>query len=230
MHLVSPFRDFYDVGLATGYDESIKYIRTPVEVEREWGFPYTCGNLYRRDNDRGFKTVTTHIIGFCGKIYPMLEITAQNEKVAFCKCLEDVDKFVEANYREREINEYFNRDKSRYWKCHYWAYGQGRYVFTEFFDKCQKEQNDFQRKFEKYHCPVFVASCNEDETKIVYNGCLKDVQFFRYFDPITAYQEVFMWLANQAVPMKPIPKIDDKTMVGIKGFDKFSFRKDKSKK
>jgi hypothetical protein len=31
-----------------------------------------------------------------------------------------------------------------------------------------------------------------------------------------------------AFPNKPIPKIDDKTMAEIKGFDKFSFRKDKA--
>ena len=39
-----------------------------------------------------------------------------------------------------------------------------------------------------------------------------------------------MFISNLAVPLKPIPKIDDKTMAEIKGFDKWSFRKEPGKK
>ena len=48
-------------------------------------------------------------------------------------------------------------------------------------------------------------------------------------DPYQAFQEINMWMSNQAMPEKVIPEIDNKTMIEIKGFDKFSFRKDKSK-
>lgn len=36
-----------------------------------------------------------------------------------------------------------------------------------------------------------------------------------------------MWHNNLAMPEKPIPKIDDTTVLETKGFDKFSFRKGK---
>lgn len=45
----------------------------------------------------------------------------------------------------------------------------------------------------------------------------------------TAYQELQMWMSNQAIPHKPIPKVSDKDMVTAKGFDKWSFRKEPQK-
>ena len=47
-------------------------------------------------------------------------------------------------------------------------------------------------------------------------------------DPYTAYQNLSMWVNNQAQPIKPIPPMKDEDMVSIKGFDKYSFRKDKT--
>ena len=50
----------------------------------------------------------------------------------------------------------------------------------------------------------------------------------RIKDPYTAYQELSMYLGNMAFPNKPIPTISDEVMAEIKGFNKFSFRKDKA--
>ena len=46
---------------------------------------------------------------------------------------------------------------------------------------------------------------------------------------IFSFQELFQWHSNLASPEKEIPYIDDKTMAEAKGFNKYSFRKDKSK-
>jgi hypothetical protein len=56
------------------------------------------------------------------------------------------------------------------------------------------------------------------------------LEFYRVFDPYQAYQEVAMWLSNQAVPIKPIPEMSDEIKAESKGFNKFSFRKDPSSK
>ena len=63
------------------------------------------------------------------------------------------------------------------------------------------------------------------QAKIVYNACLKDLEFFRLFDTYTAFQEISMFLGGLAVPLKEIPHVPDKIMVGAKGFDQWSFRK-----
>jgi hypothetical protein len=57
--------------------------------------------------------------------------------------------------------------------------------------------------------------------KTVINARLKDLHFFRVFDPARAFQEIGMYiggvLGQQA---RPVRDIDDETMRDIKGFDK----------
>jgi hypothetical protein len=65
---------------------------------------------------------------------------------------------------------------------------------------------------------------------ITYNDCLEPLKFVRVFDPYTAYQEIYMFVCNTAMPDKPIPKVSDADMVTAKGFDKWSFRKEPRKK
>ena len=48
-------------------------------------------------------------------------------------------------------------------------------------------------------------------------------------DPYTAFQEIAMFLGGMAMPLKPIPHLSDEIIAASKGFDKYSFRKDKSK-
>ena len=45
--------------------------------------------------------------------------------------------------------------------------------------------------------------------------------FFRLFDTYTAFEEIAMFLGGLAVPLKEIPEVPDKIMVGIKGFDQW---------
>ncbi len=63
------------------------------------------------------------------------------------------------------------------------------------------------------------------EYKIVYNACLKELDFFKVIDTYTAFQELQMFMGGMARPNKPIPHVSDKNMVSIKGFDEWSFRK-----
>ena len=58
------------------------------------------------------------------------------------------------------------------------------------------------------------------------NAPLSDLDFAKVMPPYQAYQEIRMFLGNMAQPEKPIPQIDDETMVEIKGHGgKYSFRK-----
>ena len=63
------------------------------------------------------------------------------------------------------------------------------------------------------------------EYKIVYNECLKELEFFRLMDTFTAYQELQMYFGAMAQPNRPVPQVSDKDMISIKGFDNWSFRK-----
>lgn len=70
------------------------------------------------------------------------------------------------------------------------------------------------------------------EKMVIYeaNPQLSRFDFGRVLDPYQCYQNIYSFLCNQARPIKPIPKLDDITMRDIKGFDKFSFRKEKTKR
>lgn len=64
--------------------------------------------------------------------------------------------------------------------------------------------------------------------RIVYHACLREVEFFRVFDPYTAYQKIAMCLGGLARPQKAVPEVPDKTLSEAKGFDEWSFRKPRS--
>ena len=85
-----------------------------------------------------------------------------------------------------------------------------------------------QSLFRQY--PVWAIEQRHDGLYVCYNCSLRDYKFFKVMDTVTTYQEIAMFLGGLATPQKPIPVPSDKDMVSIKGFDKFSFRKDPTKK
>ena len=114
-------------------------------------------------------------------------------------------------------------------KGHYcrnkWDFGATRRDYVAFFDKCAKQQNQHEKMFTEKRCPIFVATRNRCCGEIEWNAMLKQCEFFRVFDPYTAFQEIAMWVGNLAVPQKPIPVISDKMKVQTHGFNEWSFRK-----
>ena len=110
-------------------------------------------------------------------------------------------------------------------------------AFESFFYAINAQQNKFLGLFVEKQSPVFTTFFRQFDDgdlkrgdKLIWNGCLKNWEFFRVKDPYTAFMEIAMFLGGIAVPQKPIPVPPDKDMVEIKGFDKHSFRKDPSSK
>lgn len=66
-----------------------------------------------------------------------------------------------------------------------------------------------------------------NESLIILNCMLRNYEFYKVFDVQRTFQELQMWMSNIAKPIKPLPRIDDVTMAEAKGYDKFSFRKEK---
>ena len=67
---------------------------------------------------------------------------------------------------------------------------------------------------------------------LVKNPTLMDYQFYKVFDPYSAYQEISMFLGNQLCNTKEaeVPVGDDIVLAESKGYDKWSFRKEPSKR
>lgn len=243
MRILSDFHDYYDAVQATGQDQTLVYFRKPEEVRiREYPFPILkydfprdddlryYSSEYAREYARNGSKLQQHIVGFCGKIYPVITLTqVAADKTVICHNLEEVDRFVEGNYRTKTVEEYrtgLTRQERRWgWRSSKLRRG----VFEEHFSACAAKQESFAEMFVEKRCPVFVGAIDEQRHwrrsgTIVYNGSLKELEFFRLFDTYTAFQEIAMYLGGLAVPLKEIPEVPDKIMVGVKGFDRWSFR------
>lgn len=250
MRITSKFHDYYDVGMSEGQDQSLVYQRYPIVEERE-GCPFhTMSSGHRHDMSL---YVCSYTIGFCGKLYKVLEINtlenaSRNDKEGrstrkWAYDLKDVDDYIHDVY-PKHYSDYLEvgwRRNNR------WSWHQRRNAFSLFFnglpqnrlgdatEEILHENEEWRRSFfDKHQSPIFVVQpstvLSPYGSRITYNASLKLYEFYRVFDPYQAYQEISMWLGNQAVPVKPIPEMTDQIKAESKGFNKFSFRKDPSKK
>ena len=217
MRIISDFHYYYDAVQREGQDLSLIYLRKQIEEELPFPFP----DIYDYGRDI---SISQRMVGFCGKVYPVLELNLRHdwgEKGTFCFNFADVDAFVEANLKKDEIKDYHAKKWYRSWQRR----PHKRHLFAKFFAECEEKKNAFESMFEEH--PIFVAFPRKH---LIYNASLKDCEFFRVFDTYTAFQELSMYLGSKAQPEKPIPEVSDKIMVGVKGFNKWSFRKEPGQK
>lgn len=251
MRIISSTHDYYDSVQKYGQDQSIIYLRERKEVnlsvpkqnirkytkmteisKESFGLAYNLHFNRWSGFDQGFSSLHIYIIGFCGKIYPCVQVqvsVSSDDYVPivtqkYCYKIEEIDEFVKKYYKSWVWDEYIT---DKYYRKHQWAKNHRRKNLNAFFELVNNKQNDFSEKFISNRTPIIVENIREE--KLIYNEILKQYEFYRIFDTNQAGQELSMWFGNLAAPEKPIPHIDDKTMAQAKGFDKFSFRKDKKK-
>lgn len=235
MRIKSRFKDYYDNVQSTGQDEGLLFLRYSKEVDctKNYGFPSFHRIIY--NNNLTKLEIENYAIGFCGKYYPCILLKKDKNK-SFCYSVEDVSSFIEKNYKEKMVQDYHER--SNKWANKYeWPYDISENSFCRYFGEVtnkQEYQNKAKKICEEAQTPIFIG-CDPNQRSckmplvITYNAALKKVNFFKVFDAYQTFQEIAMWLSNQAIPLKEMPKISDETMSEIKGFDKFSFRKDSEK-
>jgi hypothetical protein len=233
MLIKSDFRDYYDHAMKHGVDRSVVYKRYQRKAETETRkasmyFP----SLGKAGMSHRFEVkAEDFVIGFCGLVYPVVRLSPdgwlfdkeRREKTRTAFSIKEVDDYVRKEFRAKDSNWYFGR------------YG-ARKRFEIHFENVADENGRHAKAFEDNRSPIFVWARRdvfsggkwESKVEITWDAKLEPFEFIRMFEPYTAYQEIAMWLNNQAEPRKPIPEISDEIMVEIKGFDKrYSFRKDK---
>jgi hypothetical protein len=220
MLIDSRFRDYYDNIMSTGIDRDCVYRRqtqsTSHEKEIRSILPYGSTNV------EGYEFVP-FIIGFAGKLYPVVRIVKINQ-----------DPKKNINFHMHSLNDYIE-----FKKFHKLVLKPGRYYsdyelydekgMKEFFDENYKKYEDL---FIKYKVPVFNIEREDHGTVLVLNPKLKDFDFVRVKDPFTAFQEIFMFQAGVlGNPEKEIVTISDKVKAQQHGHDgKYSFKKMPTKK
>jgi hypothetical protein len=233
MRIIATQKDYYDCIQGHGQDQSLLYIRRE-KLERlsKWPFPSVQGN-----NLYGSNRYVQHVIGFCGKIYPTIEIHAitahsiYDDRVppmTLATNVEHVDEYMKTELKEKEFDAWMNDfPHGARWR----GWGVKRSDFINFFDQMIRQQDKFAEMFCAERCPVFVASDFGNHQTIRYNATLEQYHFQRTFDPYRAYQEIAMFLGNMGSPDRPMNKMtndEDAARLGHGG--KYSFRKAPTKK
>ncbi len=204
MYIISKQKDYYDgvVG-SVGIDKTIVYERVAQEIESNKDYPKTIVELADGDSSTWWDTGLNRY-----------HVKKDQKKfdgncafiVGFCGKLYVGWKF----YREIKRQMPNNSD----WKVEFTYDGE-------------------------YNTPAFVYDCDWSEDNFggnyrhsfVINPKLKDLQFYKVFDAFTAFQEISMFLGGVlGVGEKEIIEIEDKYKIGQHGFDKWSFRKEPTKK
>ena len=224
MRIISGVRDYYDCIQATGQDTDIVYLRRPRETTKDAPFPVCRVGCLNRTR----VCVDQSIIGFCGKIYPVIELTNMREdggKSVFCYQLKQVDEYVEAHCKKDVRKAYRDTRRKYQWQAYL-----RRAVFKSYFDACHRAQDQFEYLFREEQSPIFVAYHRRwnpigSGYAVTFDALLKDLEFYRVFDTYSAFQELMMYLGGVlGAPSRPIPEVSDKDMVGAKGFNEWSFR------
>ncbi len=235
MRIISPFRDYYDSVQTVGQDRTMVYVR---KVEKKllssWIFPTSLCRYWSRQ----WCTAGDLVVGFCGRIYPVLHFY-YNRKVsyeAYCFTLTEVDEWV-CGVKEEDQANYWGSEHKRKSR-----YGLTRESVSKHFETFESKRDSYADLFTEARSPVFVAlpsstsnlgyrlglRQSDSESCIHWNARLNRLNFAKVKDPYTAFQEISQFLGSLAFPDRSIPEVSDEDMLLAKGFDaKTSFRKPK---
>jgi hypothetical protein len=214
MLIQSDFKDYYDCIQSYGQDRSLVYKRfSSVITIRDYPF-FIWGDNNNIVNFDSFA------LGFCGKLFKGI-------KIHFIKTDEKLYSFdfEEVYY----IYSSYGSRKSFYWN-------NKRNNLKRYFDSAEN-QTFVNKIFLDNTTPIFYIEDNRfgsewrstnQPYQIHINYNLSKINFQKVVDPYSCFQNISIYLGGLAHPEKPLPRIPDKIMSEIKGFDKYSFRKRKS--
>lgn len=235
MNIISKFKDYYDSVVGqTGIDKTIVFERHIQELTfsvrvkgiKSWWSPArfpSYGQVHGPSSDKiGSKHFELFVVGFCGKIYIGAKVTStvahpyrmyENEKlVTYVYGIEKIKSSI-CNYKQDDRYFQYRKDSN-----------------MEHIESFVKNK-DVLEMFYTYKTPQFVLY-DYDDKNLKINGSLKDVQFYKVFNPYQALQEIEMYITGVlGVNNKPMIEISDKHKIVGHGFDpKYSFRKEPENK
>lgn len=219
MKIISKHKDYYDgICQSLGIDEHIVYVRENKEIEDQFQYylPY-YENIESNKKYRIFTQYKFTIIGFAGKLYPLLIIIpGLNNDLKTIKYVYDLDKIKEVH------NKLWNPKHKWVYINHKWedyvALLNNKTILNYFHQ--YKIGSFILGKKDRYQYwtnnPVYILELEP---------VLNDIEFYKVIDPFTAFTEMSMFISEQlnteidSYPMTDIQKVRSK------GFDdKYGFR------
>ena len=214
MRIISKFHDYYDVGQKMGMDQSVIFAREMIKVEED-ETPICC----QFDDKTGiYDSFDFEIIGFCGKIIPFIVFSKDRTMKKDYLSLFSIDQIPEKQMKNYDkIKRFLEKKNFKIQK------NQFRYANNRHLDRLRLTD-----LFQHFKVPIFYIYSHSYENKLVLNPCLKTLGFYRYMNPITAYQEIFRFVANDLADAKDKNTIfSDKIIAASKGFGhKYAFKQE----
>ena len=228
MRIISKFKDYYDCIQRYAFDDDTVYVRNEKEYyfnpqERKWTpeLPGHLGLISPPYAPRSHISLEKFTIGFCGTIYPGVKIW-KNDSSQCHYCLESFWEYLEDNKilpkpwkcnSKKRIKTHQNRIKAEW----------------DFYFKPWKNE----KAFLKLRTPVFsfkVGIRYTTDSICTVNPLLNEYEFFKIFNPYSAYQEIDMFLNSILTSPEPeMIEISNENLLKKKGFDEKSFRKQKKR-
>ena len=233
MRIISKQKDYYDSCMIHGMDLNLVYVRDTEEThienknigsnsDKTKFDKFHNGVFFNRrvlECAHPLKEARQGEIAFCGKIYP------------YVSC--DTDFF----YTFDDFKKHFDYLGDHKYKKTYPKYLS--YV-KRYFEKNSVWEDE--SLFIEYHTPIFTVEKYEywssEVDRIVYptifikNPILKKYQFYKVLDAFSTFQEIQMFLGNQLCDTTEaeMPVGGDIIVAQSKGYDKWSFRKEPTKR
>ncbi len=216
MKLHTDFHDYYDNAVGYGIDENVHYNRFTKEIEIK----------IKSKADFPASGLETCLLGFCGKVYPIIKLKKLNGSIYACEYDNDNYEVIETYYAYSFEKA---EDKYREWEdfCEGYGYSNDRerLKIKQFFIDWSFQSNEI---FLEYKVPSWIVKLDRNQKTGLVNPKLKDYGFERIKDSFTAFQEISMYLSNILVEQKETAIVEDKFRIEQHGFDlKKSFRKEK---
>lgn len=215
MKLYSKFRDYYDTAIAYGIDEACIYVRN--QKETRFGNSNSYRGLYAALQPDQFYspyaedriTVNYFKIGFCGKWYV-------GARVSYWFSMWNEHKTVWV-YDKEELDKYY---KDGYEKLYRYS--------RSFLPEHQGVEDQVLMDFH-YETGIPIVACTNEFC--ITNPCLRNFAFYKMKDAVATFQELSMFISGVIGGQSPrMVEISDKDRIAKHGFDKLSFRKEKTKR
>lgn len=186
-----------------------------------YGADYITNNRIQKQKEKEgthFYKEELCFVGFCGMVYPYIKATyfvKNPDHIPGDYNSDSLIKVEDIFYEPREDD----RDNIKR-------------VFEQYKNPPQNYQDHWYKMMQEHRSPVFIANPYQMEysfqSTIIWNPHLKNIHFARVVDQITASQQIYQFFSNLSSPEKPIPKLDNNTMIEVHGFNtKTSFRNNK---
>ena len=237
MKIKSNFKDFYDGVSRNDLDKNYSFIRKNNCVD-EFNHINSGQNLnkisdltickkyfqfsFEDCSNKKYEVVyKMHLLGYCGKVISFFECIKK-----YNTNFNNYETWFE--YDLNKVEHIFESEKTRTYEL--W---HRRYIPFNKSNAFSKDYtNTFKHLFLEYNTPIFLITDGDDKkfNNLILNPVLKNIKFNK--DAYQTYQDIRMFVENDLVKENQgkSPVGSDKILAESKGYNKYSFRKDKKVK